>query len=75
MTLTRNPIIPIHNDPSDTNGTNVQIGASNAGSAHAGGMNVRFADGHVAFLKSSMSKEVWRAMGTRNGNEVVNDDI
>ncbi|WP_165073565.1 DUF1559 family PulG-like putative transporter [Paludisphaera rhizosphaerae] len=42
-----------------------------AGSRHGSGANVLSGDGHVAFLKSSMALPVWRALGTRDGGELV----
>lgn len=42
-----------------------------AGSRHGSGANVLFADGRVSFLKSSMAIGTWRAIGTRDGGEVV----
>jgi len=47
------------------------IGAS---SAHPGGANVLFGDGSVRFVKSSVSRNTWWALGTRNGGEVVSSD-
>ncbi len=46
-------------------------GAITAGSLHPGGSHTVFADGHVQFVKSSMQVEVWRALGSRNGREIV----
>ena len=40
-------------------------------SQHPGGVNTLFADGHVQFIKESVSPQVWRAIGTRNGGEVI----
>jgi prepilin-type N-terminal cleavage/methylation domain-containing protein/prepilin-type processing-associated H-X9-DG protein len=42
-----------------------------ARSRHAGGVNVLFCDGHVAFVKDSVSLVTWRAVSTRSGGEVV----
>jgi len=47
------------------------IGAS---SAHPGGANVLFGDGSVRFVKSTIGRQTWWALGTRNGNEVVSSD-
>jgi prepilin-type N-terminal cleavage/methylation domain-containing protein/prepilin-type processing-associated H-X9-DG protein len=47
------------------------IGAS---SNHPGGVNVTFLDGSVRFVKSSVSREVWWAIATRAGGEVVSAD-
>lgn len=50
------------------------IVAATAGSLHPGGANVAFTDGHVAWVKSSVSRPVWRALGTRAGGEPVSSD-
>ncbi len=42
-----------------------------AGSRHGSGANILFGDGRVSFLKSSMTLATWRAIGTRDGGEVV----
>jgi prepilin-type N-terminal cleavage/methylation domain-containing protein/prepilin-type processing-associated H-X9-DG protein len=42
-----------------------------ARSRHPGGVNTQFADGSVRFVKSSISLAPWRAIGSRNGREVV----
>lgn len=63
------------NDHSCTNGGLVDQGAWTAGSAHRGGANVLFADGHVAFVKDTIALPSWRALGTRNGGEVVSGDV
>ena len=44
-----------------------------AASGHAGGVNVGFLDGHGKFVSDTIDKHVWRAMGTRDGNEAVGD--
>jgi prepilin-type processing-associated H-X9-DG protein/prepilin-type N-terminal cleavage/methylation domain-containing protein len=40
-------------------------------SRHPGGVNFLFADGHVAFLNTTMSYQVFRAFATRAGGEVI----
>jgi prepilin-type N-terminal cleavage/methylation domain-containing protein/prepilin-type processing-associated H-X9-DG protein len=40
-------------------------------SRHAGGVNVLFGDGSVRFLKETIDLYTWRAIGTRNGEEVI----
>lgn len=42
-------------------------------SNHAGGVNVTFLDGHQRFISNSLDLKVWRAAGTRNGNEVAGE--
>ena len=60
------------NERTCTNATAVQVGAWTAGSLHPGGANVLMADGHAAFLTDDMDMPVWRALGSRNGREVLN---
>jgi prepilin-type processing-associated H-X9-DG protein len=43
-----------------------------AGSSHPGGFNAAFGDGSVRFLKSSINLNVFKALITRNGGEVIN---
>ncbi len=62
------------NDHSCLSGGMVQEGAFTAGSRHASGANLLFADCHVFFLSDSVSLSVWRALGTRNGGEVVDQN-
>ena len=45
-----------------------------ASSKHPGGSNMLFGDGSVKFLKDSISLQTYRALGTRNGGEVVSAD-
>lgn len=41
------------------------------GSAHTQGINVGFADGHVQFVRETVDRAVWSAIGTRASGEVV----
>jgi prepilin-type processing-associated H-X9-DG protein/prepilin-type N-terminal cleavage/methylation domain-containing protein len=43
-------------------------------SRHPGGVNFLFADGHVAFLKTTMNAKTFRAVATRAGAEVISGD-
>ena len=45
-----------------------------ASSRHPGGVNTLFGDGSVKFIKNSVDLQVWRALGTRNGGEVISAD-
>ena len=45
-----------------------------ASSAHPGGVNAAMADGSVRFIKSSIARNVWWGLGTRNGGEVISAD-
>jgi prepilin-type processing-associated H-X9-DG protein/prepilin-type N-terminal cleavage/methylation domain-containing protein len=40
-------------------------------SYHAGGANVVFVDGSARFITNDIPQATWRALGTRNGGEVV----
>jgi prepilin-type N-terminal cleavage/methylation domain-containing protein/prepilin-type processing-associated H-X9-DG protein len=44
-------------------------------SFHTGGVNVLLADGSVRFITNSISLSTWRALGTRNGGEVLGSDL
>jgi prepilin-type N-terminal cleavage/methylation domain-containing protein/prepilin-type processing-associated H-X9-DG protein len=44
---------------------------STARSNHNGGVNALMADGSVRFVLDSIQTEVWRGLGTRAGNELV----
>lgn len=64
------------NQNSCFNGPQSQPEATNflavtATSQHPGGVNVLFADGAVKFVTDGIDRNLWRAVGTRNGREVV----
>jgi prepilin-type N-terminal cleavage/methylation domain-containing protein len=48
--------------------------AITARSYHPGGVNALCGDGSVRFVKSAVSGEIWRALGTMSGGEVVSAD-
>ena len=48
--------------------------STTANSRHPGGVNVALADGSVRFIKSTVNLQTWRALGTRNGGEVISAD-
>ena len=54
---------------------NLPVGSFNgsltASSAHAGGVNVLLADGHVDFVADAVDLQVWRAAATRSGGETT----
>lgn len=63
------------NDPSCLNTPySPLLGACGAGSFHPSGANGLMADGHVRFFRQSLDLPVWRALGTRNGAEVIPTD-
>ena len=43
-------------------------------SQHPGGVNTLMGDGSVRFIKDSVDLATWRALGTRNGGEVIGAD-
>jgi prepilin-type processing-associated H-X9-DG protein len=45
-----------------------------ANSYHPGGVNVGLCDGSVRFVKDTISLPIWRALGSRNGGEVISAD-
>lgn len=47
---------------------------STANSCHPGGVNVTLCDGSVRFVKASINLASWRALGSRNGGEVLSAD-
>lgn len=61
------------NAQSCTNGTLVQEGAWTLSSQHGDGSHVLFTDGHMKFVKQTVQKSVWRAIGSRNGGEPFDD--
>ncbi len=48
--------------------------AATARSYHPGGVNALFGDGSVKFIKSSISGQNWRSLGTVAGGEIVGSD-
>lgn len=46
-------------------------GIVTARSWHAGGVNTLMADGAVRYVTDSVARKAWRAIGTRNGDEIV----
>ncbi|HAN99500.1 MAG TPA: prepilin-type cleavage/methylation domain-containing protein [Planctomycetaceae bacterium] len=47
------------------------FGWRTARSQHPGGVQIGLADGSVRFLSKTVSIDVWRALGSRNGGEIV----
>ncbi len=45
-----------------------------ASSNHSGGVNVLLGDGSVHFIKNSIQRRIWWALGTRAGGEVLSSD-
>ena len=51
----------------------MQTSAWNAGPNHGRQFNLLFADGHTAATRSDISPAAWRALGTRNCSDIVQD--
>jgi prepilin-type processing-associated H-X9-DG protein len=45
--------------------------STTANSYHPGGVNTGMADGSVKFIKNGINVQTWRALGTRNGGEII----
>ncbi|MFO0892299.1 MAG: DUF1559 domain-containing protein [Isosphaeraceae bacterium] len=58
-----------HSDKADPQWSWLSLNVT-ARSKHPGGVQSLLGDGHVTFLKDSVSLEVWRALGSANGGEV-----
>jgi prepilin-type N-terminal cleavage/methylation domain-containing protein/prepilin-type processing-associated H-X9-DG protein len=54
--------------------TSVQGPTYASRSRHPGGVNTLFCDGSVKFIKNTISLNIWRALSTTQGNEVVSSD-
>jgi hypothetical protein len=61
---------PVPRAPCIWTGTNMFVSAR---SWHPGGVNVCMADHSVRFVNDSIDPVLYRALGSRNGNEVVGD--
>lgn len=46
-----------------------------ASSTHTGGINLLLCDGSVRFVTDSVSLSTWRAVGTRDGGEMIGNDF
>jgi prepilin-type N-terminal cleavage/methylation domain-containing protein/prepilin-type processing-associated H-X9-DG protein len=49
--------------------------ATTANSGHTNGVNLLLCDGSVRFVSYGISLLTWRALGTRNGNDVIGSDF
>ncbi|WP_169978618.1 DUF1559 family PulG-like putative transporter [Tautonia rosea] len=68
-TLYNHVLLP--NEKSCANGTSWIYGAWTASSNHRSGVNTLYVDGHVNFTKENIALETWRAIGSRNGREII----
>jgi len=72
------PNTPACQNPTDYFGSWLTYGTPTGSvpptSNHPGGVNVCFSDGHVQFIKDSVSLQSWWALGTRAGGETISAD-
>jgi prepilin-type processing-associated H-X9-DG protein len=57
--------------PDGLNRSFTPSGISTARSQHPGGVNALMADGSVRFVSETIARKVWRGLGTRYGDELV----
>jgi prepilin-type N-terminal cleavage/methylation domain-containing protein/prepilin-type processing-associated H-X9-DG protein len=74
-----NTVVPPNGSSSEwaycgSNNSGTMANFSNSDSYHSGGVNVLMADGHVQFIKNSVSLSTWWALGTVAGGEVISSD-
>jgi prepilin-type processing-associated H-X9-DG protein len=58
-------------NPSQSDNGSISLPAT---SAHPGGVNALFTDGSVRFIKDTVGRPVWWALGTRGRGEVISAD-
>ena len=73
---TYNHLYPPNGDIMDCSGTGINpfVGLFTARSDHPGGVMTLWGDGAVRFVRNGISREVWKAVATRAGGEVVSAD-
>jgi prepilin-type N-terminal cleavage/methylation domain-containing protein len=64
--------VPAGNPPCTNSGSGNAHKA--ARSKHTGGVNAAMGDGSIRFVRNSIQPATWRAMGTMNGGEVIQDN-
>jgi prepilin-type N-terminal cleavage/methylation domain-containing protein/prepilin-type processing-associated H-X9-DG protein len=57
------------------NSPNNNGGAVTASSRHSEGVNLALADGSVRFVQTGIDITIWRALGSRSGDEIVQGDF
>ncbi len=62
-----------HSDKSAADWRNLSLNIT-ARSRHPGGVHSLFCDGHVQFVKDTVSVSTWQGLGSRNGGEVLSGD-
>jgi prepilin-type N-terminal cleavage/methylation domain-containing protein len=72
--LVGNPAIDIDYDTIDENNGGPTYAAVTSRSYHPAGVNSLFGDGSVHFIKSTINGDIWRALGSIAGGDVVSSD-
>jgi len=67
-------VYPYQMNPPCTEPTSTLPLFNGARSRHSGGVNVTMGDGSVRFIKNSISLNIWRALSTTKGGEVISSD-
>jgi prepilin-type N-terminal cleavage/methylation domain-containing protein/prepilin-type processing-associated H-X9-DG protein len=67
-------VYPYPNNPPCTQPTTSLPKMNAARSRHPGGVNAAMADGSVKFFKNSISLNIWRALSSTHGGEVISSD-
>ena len=67
-------IYPYQQNPPCIAPTAALLRTNAARSRHAGGVNVTLCDGSVRFIKNTINLNIWRALSTTKGGEVVSSD-
>jgi prepilin-type N-terminal cleavage/methylation domain-containing protein/prepilin-type processing-associated H-X9-DG protein len=67
-------VMPPNSKQCTTGGINYGEIAFGPTSKHPGGANLAFGDGSVRFVKSTVTPQVWWALGSREGGEVISAD-
>lgn len=62
-----------HSDKSAADWINLSLNITSR-SRHVGGANSVFCDGHVQFIKDTVSVPTWQSLGSRNGGEIISAD-
>jgi prepilin-type processing-associated H-X9-DG protein len=65
---------PYQNNPPCTQASTILLMWQGARSRHPGGVNSGMADGSVRFFKNSISLNIWSALSTTQGGEVISSD-
>jgi prepilin-type N-terminal cleavage/methylation domain-containing protein len=63
----------VTNDTNPGPGLYASMGFRAARSKHTNGVNLALGDGSVRFVTNTIGLVAWRAIGTRNGNEMIGD--